>query len=136
MFEYDRHSALVHHRLAMSMLAGRMHPNFGPALRHSDPIAYADLVASMNDHRAGLCIAYGVSLDDIDRNGFSAPGVMAGLPRPERLSRSAPAATPPAAHDKPRTGPRPVVDVHLPADEDPADSGLWTRSALLGGGSR
>lgn len=29
MFEYDRHSALVHHRLAMSMLAGRMRPNFG-----------------------------------------------------------------------------------------------------------
>jgi hypothetical protein len=131
-FEYDRHSALVHHRIAMSGLAERMRPNYGPALRHSDPIADADAVASMNDHRAGLCIAYGVKLEDIDRNGFSRPGVMSRLERPARLPRTTPAAASPVVPPRTHNGRRPVVDVHLPADEEPAD-GLWTRAALLGG---
>ncbi len=37
-----------------------------PGLRHTDPVAAADLRTSMDDARAALCIAQGVPLGDID----------------------------------------------------------------------
>lgn len=59
--------------VAMSSTASRMHPDEGP-LRHRDPVAYADLVTTMNDQRAALCLAAGRSPEDLDRNGFQVAG--------------------------------------------------------------
>lgn len=54
---------------AMSTTASRMSPD-GRRLRFTDPVAYADLVTTMNDHRAALCLARGVALEHLDRDGF------------------------------------------------------------------
>jgi hypothetical protein len=56
------------HYVAMARLAGEMEANrergrFGP-------VRHADLVTSMQDHRAGLSIACGTPVDLIDRQGY------------------------------------------------------------------
>lgn len=66
-----RNPARLAARMAMSGLAEDMHPNYGPALRYTDPVAHADLVTSMCDQRAALCVAIGVPLEHIDRNGYN-----------------------------------------------------------------
>lgn len=63
-------------RIGMSRTAGKMHPCYGQALRVTDPVTYWDLVASMNDYRAALCLATGVPVENIDRDGYN-------LTRPE-----------------------------------------------------
>lgn len=55
--------------IAMTSIASRMHPA-GGALRRTDPVAYADLVTSMCDQRAALCLADGVPVEHIDRDGY------------------------------------------------------------------
>jgi hypothetical protein len=57
-------------KLAMSTLASRMHPDSGP-LRRNNPVLYWDLRASMDDLRAALCIARGVPMDQISRDGYA-----------------------------------------------------------------
>lgn len=65
---YSARAALAA-RLAMSGLASRMHPNSGP-LRSSDPVAYWDLRQSMDTQRAALCLAFGIPVENIDREGY------------------------------------------------------------------
>lgn len=65
-----RNPARIAARIAMSSISERMHPNHGRALRHADPVAYADLVTSMCDQRAALCLAIGVPVEHIDRDGY------------------------------------------------------------------
>lgn len=65
---YDRKAAL-NARLAMSSLASRMHPASGP-LRSSDPVAYWDLRASMDDLRAALCLSNGIPVEHVSRDGY------------------------------------------------------------------
>lgn len=65
---YNRKAALAA-RLAMSSLASRMHPNSGP-LRSSDPVAYWDLVQSMDTWRAALVLALGIPVEHVSRNGY------------------------------------------------------------------
>lgn len=55
----------------MSSIAERMHPNYGAALRHSNPVDYADAVTSMCDQRAALCLAMGVPVEQVSRNGYN-----------------------------------------------------------------
>jgi hypothetical protein len=66
-----KNPARIAARLAMSSIAERMHPNHGPALRHADPVAYANLVTSMCDQRAALCLAIGVPVENVDRDGYN-----------------------------------------------------------------
>jgi hypothetical protein len=56
-------------KLAMSSLASRMHPDSGP-LRSSDPVAYWDLRTSMDDQRAALCLAGGIPVEHVRRDGY------------------------------------------------------------------
>jgi hypothetical protein len=56
-------------RLAMSRLASRMSPDAGQ-LRLTDPVTYWDLRASMDDLRAALCLANGIPVDNISRDGY------------------------------------------------------------------
>ena len=65
---YHRKAALEA-KLAMTSLASRMHPDSGP-LRRSDPVAYWDLRASMDDLRAALCLANGIPVEDVRRDGY------------------------------------------------------------------
>jgi hypothetical protein len=65
---YDARAALAA-RLAMSRLASRMHPDSG-ALRRTDPVAYWDLRASMDDLRAALCLANGIDIAKISCDGY------------------------------------------------------------------
>jgi hypothetical protein len=51
----------------MSTTATRM----SDARCSGDTARYADLRSSMNDLRAALCIASGVPMEHIDRNGFN-----------------------------------------------------------------
>src|SRR5699024_9388831 len=64
---YD-HAAALAAKVAMSTLASRMHPNSGP-LRNTDPVAYWDMRTSMDDQRAALCLASGVPVEHITRDG-------------------------------------------------------------------
>jgi hypothetical protein len=62
---YDRR-AVISARLAMSSLASRMeHP-----LRSVDPVTYWDLRTSMDDQRAAFCLALGIPVDNISRDGY------------------------------------------------------------------
>lgn len=65
---YDRRARLAA-RLAMSTLASRMHPDSGP-LRSSDPVAYWDLRQSMDTQRAALCLAIGIPVEHVRRDGY------------------------------------------------------------------
>lgn len=65
---YDARAALGA-RLAMSTLASRMSPDAGP-LRRRDPVAYWDLRTSMDDLRAALCLATGIPVENISRDGY------------------------------------------------------------------
>lgn len=56
-------------RVAMSALASRMHPASGP-LRSTDPVAYWDLRSSMDDQRAALCLAIGIPVEKVRRDGY------------------------------------------------------------------
>lgn len=56
-------------RLAMSRLASLMHPAPGP-LRSSDPVAYWDLRQSMDTQRAALCLAIGIPVENVSRDGY------------------------------------------------------------------
>jgi len=69
---YHRKAA-VNAKCAMSTLASRMHPASGP-LRSTDPVAYWDLRASMDDRRASLCLAIGIPVEDIRRDGYHVVG--------------------------------------------------------------
>lgn len=62
--------AVIATKLAMSSLASRMHPDFGGPLRRSDPVAYWDMCASMDDRRAALCLASGIPVENISRDGY------------------------------------------------------------------
>ncbi|HET9144088.1 hypothetical protein [Actinophytocola sp.] len=65
---YNRRAAIAA-KCAMSTLASRMHPASGP-LRSSDPVAYWDLRASMDDQRAALCLANGIPVEQVSRDGY------------------------------------------------------------------
>jgi hypothetical protein len=74
---YHRKAALEA-KLAMSTLASRMHPDAGP-LRHRDPVAYWDLVQSMDTQRAALCLAIGVPIECVRRDGYDQSLLLAGF---------------------------------------------------------
>jgi hypothetical protein len=69
----------------MQAAAGQMNPinysNGHKRLKDTDPVAYADLVTSMCDLRAAVCIFAGVPVEDIDRDGYnlSKPGARARM---------------------------------------------------------
>lgn len=54
-------------RAAMSTTASQM----SNARHYGNTVRYSDLRTSMNDLRASLCIAIGVPMEHIDRNGFN-----------------------------------------------------------------
>jgi hypothetical protein len=64
----DRKAAFAA-QLAMSSLASRMHPGSGH-LRRSDPVAYWDLRQSMDTQRAALCLAHGIPVEHVSRDGY------------------------------------------------------------------
>lgn len=64
-----RRDAVLAAKLAMSRLASTMHPNSGP-LRSSDPVAYWDLVQSMDTWRAALCLGNGIPIEHVRRDGY------------------------------------------------------------------
>lgn len=66
---YNRHAAVAA-RCAMSGLAGRMHPTAGDSLRRADPVTYWDLRTSMDDQRAALCLATGIPVEHVSRDGY------------------------------------------------------------------
>lgn len=61
--------AAINAKIGMSALASRMRPDSGP-LRRSDPVAYWDLRASMDDLRAALVLANGIPVEDVRRDGY------------------------------------------------------------------
>lgn len=69
---YNRPAATAA-KCGMSTLASRMHPASGP-LRMSDPVAYWDLRQSMDTQRAALCLAIGIPVEDIRRDGYHVVG--------------------------------------------------------------
>jgi hypothetical protein len=69
---YNR-PAVTAAKCGMSTLASRMHPASGP-LRRSDPVAYWDLRQSMDTLRAALCLAIGIPVEDVRRDGYHVVG--------------------------------------------------------------
>lgn len=75
----ERNDALVRrYILAMQRTANAMHPidytRGHPRLIDTDPVAHADLVTTMCDLRAAVCIAAGVPVELVDRNGYRPAG--------------------------------------------------------------
>ena len=62
-----RSSAWIHAYTAMSTTASRM----SDARGRGDVVQYSDLRTSMDDLRTALCIAIGVPMEHVDRNGFN-----------------------------------------------------------------